>query len=66
MKRVMRFPEAAVHELSGLSVNGGMTHGAEGDHFLFGVVAQVAAKLPVVDFQVRHRATRLTPPAVAA
>jgi hypothetical protein len=31
---------------------------------LFGVLARVAAKLFVVDFQIRHRAARLTPPAV--
>jgi hypothetical protein len=32
---------------------------------LFGVVAGMAAKLPVMDLQVRHRATRLTAPAIA-
>ena len=39
--------------------------GTERDQVLFGVVARMAAKLFVMDFQVRHRAARLTPPAVA-
>ena len=55
----------AVNELSCLTVNGSMTGRAEGDQVLFGVVARVAAKLLVVDFQVRHRAAQLTPPAIA-
>ena len=38
---------------------------AERDQVLFGAVARVAAKFIVVDFQVRHRATRLTSLAVA-
>ena len=33
---------------------------------LLGVVSGLAAELFVVDFQVRHRATRLTAPAIAA
>jgi hypothetical protein len=41
-------------------------HGTwKSDQVLLGVVARVAAKLFVVNIQVRHRATRLTPPAVA-
>jgi hypothetical protein len=32
---------------------------------LLGIIAGVTAKLFVVDFQVRHGAARLTPPAVA-
>jgi hypothetical protein len=36
---------------------------AERDEVLLGVVARLAAKLFVVDLQVRHRAARLTPPA---
>jgi hypothetical protein len=55
----------AVNALSCLTVNGSMTGRAEGDQVLFGVVARVAAKLLVVDFQVRHRAAQLTPPAIA-
>jgi hypothetical protein len=39
--------------------------GAERNQVLFGVVAGVAAKLFVVDFEVRHRAAELTTPAVA-
>jgi hypothetical protein len=38
---------------------------AERFKVLFGVVARVAAKLFVVDLQVRLRAARLTAPAVA-
>jgi hypothetical protein len=43
----------------------GMALRAERFKLLFGVVARVAAKLFVVDLQVRLRAARLTPPAVA-
>jgi len=39
---------------------------AERDQVLFAVAARVAKKLFVMDFQVRHRAARLTPPAIAA
>jgi hypothetical protein len=42
-----------------------LRQGAQRDQVLFGIVAGMAAKLFVVDFQVRHRAARLTPPAVA-
>ena len=42
----------------------GMALRAERFKLLFGVVARVAAKLLVVDFQVRHRAAQLTPPAI--
>jgi hypothetical protein len=41
-----------------------MTRGAERDQVLIGVVAGVAAKLFVMDFQVRHRAAGLAPPAI--
>jgi hypothetical protein len=37
----------------------------ESDQVFLRIFARVAAKLFVVDFQVRHRAARLTPPAVA-
>ena len=43
-----------------------MACGAERDQVLFGVMTRVTAKLFVVDLQVRHRATGLTPPAVTA
>jgi hypothetical protein len=39
---------------------------AKGNKVLLRIIAGVAAKLPVVNFQVRHRAARLTTPAVAA
>jgi hypothetical protein len=42
-----------------------MARGAKRDQVLFGIVAGMAAKLFVMDLQVRHRAARLTPPAVA-
>ena len=38
---------------------------AERNQVVLRIIAGVAAKLFVVDFQVRHRAARLTPPAVA-
>jgi hypothetical protein len=48
-----------------LLMHAGMALRAERDQVLLGVVARMAAKPFVVDFQVRHRAARLTPPAVA-
>ena len=39
--------------------------GAKRNQVLFGMVAGMAAKLFVMDLQVRHRAARLTPPAIA-
>src|ERR1017187_9647418 len=39
--------------------------GAERDEVFFGIVARLATKLFVMDFQVRHRAARLTSPAIA-
>jgi hypothetical protein len=53
-------------DLSLPAVNGGVARGAECHQVLLGVVARVAAKFLVMDFQVRHRAARLTSPAVAA
>jgi hypothetical protein len=41
-----------------------VAHVAERDEVLFGIVTRVAAKLCVMDLQVRHRATRLTAPAI--
>jgi len=55
----------AVNQSSCLAVNRCMAPGAERDEVLFRVVARVATKLFVMDFQVRHRAARLTPPAIA-
>jgi hypothetical protein len=40
----------------------GMAKSAHRYEVLFGIIAGVAAKLFVVDFEVRHRAARLTPP----
>jgi hypothetical protein len=42
-----------------------MTLRTESDQVLFSVVARLAAKLLVVDFQVQHRAARLTTPPIA-
>ncbi len=39
---------------------------AERDQILFRIVAGVAAKPFVVNFQIRHRATRLAPPVISA
>jgi hypothetical protein len=47
------------------AMDAGMAVRAERDQVLFGVVAGMAAKLFVVNFKVGHRATRLTPPAIA-
>jgi hypothetical protein len=45
-------------------MHAGMALRAERDQVLLGVVAGMAAKLLMVDLQVRHRAARLTPPAI--
>ena len=42
-----------------------MTRGADCDQILFRIVPRMAAELFVMDFQVRHAAARLTPPAIA-
>ena len=39
--------------------------GAERNQILFRIVPRLAAKMIVVDFQARHRAARLTSPAIA-
>ena len=44
----------------------GMTRIAKCDQILFRVAPRVAAELLVVDFEIRHRAARLTPPTIAA
>jgi len=41
-----------------------MARGAECYQVLFGVVAETAAKLLVVNIQIRHRAAPLAPPTV--
>ena len=41
-----------------------VARGTKCDQVLFGVAAGMAAKLPVMDLQVRHPAARLTAPAV--
>src|ERR1700723_1298463 len=38
---------------------------AESDQVLFGIIPGVAIKLLVVNLEVGHRATRLTPPTIA-
>ena len=45
-------------------MQGGMTCSAHSNQILFRVVARVAARLFVMDFQVGHRTAQLTPPAV--
>ena len=42
-----------------------VTFCAARDEIQFRIFPAVAAKLLVVDFQIRHRATGLTPPAIA-
>ena len=44
----------------------GVARGAQRNQILFRIVAGLAAKPFVVNFQSRHRATRLAPPAIAA
>ncbi len=43
-----------------------MTLCAQSDQVLFRITAGVAAKLFVVNFQIRHRPARLAPRAIAA
>jgi hypothetical protein len=44
---------------------GCMASTAECDQIFLGITAGVAAEFLVMDFQVRHRAAGLTPPAIA-
>jgi hypothetical protein len=41
-----------------------MTHRAESDQLLLVIITRVAAELLVVNFQIRHRAARLTAPII--
>ena len=43
----------------------GVARSAKGNEVLLGIIAGLTAKLFVVNFQVRHSPTRLTPPAIA-
>jgi hypothetical protein len=42
-----------------------MAIGAQCNQVFFGIITRMAAKLFVVEFQVRHSAARLTSPAIA-
>ncbi len=46
------------------SMSAGVTLGTERDEIQFGIFARMAAKLLMVNLQVRHLAARLTPPPV--
>ncbi len=43
-----------------------MTCGAQGDEVFFEVIPALAAKFPVMNFEIRSSAARLAPPAVAS
>lgn len=43
-----------------------MARDAQCDQVFFRVIARVAAKLPVMDLEVRHHAAQLTPPPITA
>jgi hypothetical protein len=45
-------------------MHAGMALRAKRDQIFFRIIAGVAAELFVVNLQVRHRAARLTPPAI--
>jgi len=47
------------------AVNLGVALCAQRNQVQLGIVAGVAAELPVMNFQIRHRTTRLTAPAIA-
>ena len=47
-------------------MDSGMTLRAKGNEVFLGIFPLVAAKLLMMDFQVRHRAARLAAPAIAA
>jgi len=53
-------------ELSRLGVNACVARSAKCNEVLLGVIAGLTTELLVVDFEVRHRAAQLTPPAVPA
>jgi hypothetical protein len=46
-------------------MSAGVTLGTERDEIQLGIFARKAAKLLMVNLQIRHRAARLTPPAVS-
>ena len=46
-------------------MNFGVACGAQRDQVLFCVVPRMAAEFAVVHLKIRHRAARLTPPAIA-
>jgi hypothetical protein len=47
------------------AMHSGVACRAQRDQVLLGVGSRMAAELPVVHLKIGHRATRLTPPAVA-
>ena len=47
-------------------VNLSMAFRAESDQIVLGIMPSLAAKLFVVNFEIRHRATRLASPAITA
>jgi hypothetical protein len=46
-------------------MSSGVTLATERDEVQLGIFARMAAKFLMVNLQVRHRAARLTPPAIA-
>jgi len=48
------------------AMHSGVACRAQRNEILFGIVAGLAAKLFVVNFQIRHCAARLTPPVIAS
>jgi hypothetical protein len=47
-----------------LVVDRAVAHRAERDKVFLGIITRLAAKLLVMDFQIRHHTTRLAPPAI--
>jgi hypothetical protein len=60
----LSFAILGVVAIPGSAVRLTVTSSAERDEVLLGIVSGVAAKLFVMDFQVGHRAARLTSPAI--
>src|SRR5208282_1476111 len=58
-------PDVGAQVVGSAAMRSGVACRAERDQVLLGVGSRMAAELPVVRLNIRHRATRLTPPTIA-
>jgi hypothetical protein len=59
-------PDVRAQVIGSAAMRSGVARPAQRDQVFLGVGSRMAAKFPVVHFKIRHHATGLTPPAVAA